>query len=138
MNKLIVNVECFAGVFSRKGRKCARIDDPFTGQRWIPTGNQDVIVARKRACSENYLPVECVPESIVATLKDWQIWHGISSGTPLVWMRDLPASGIRLTSDWHTYASVDGGRARFTVPAGTLVIPGEPGNLYESGWHWEA
>jgi len=135
--QLIINADSFGGIYPHKGAKSVRVNDPFSGTRWIPVQGREVVVARQRHCSEGYVPVECLPQEFVATLKEWQVWHGLSSGTPYVWMRDLPVDGIRLTADWRTYASVDGGRNRFTVPAGTLVIPGEPGNLYESGHHWE-
>ena len=137
MKQLIINAESFGGVFPHKGEKCVQVNDPWSGRRWIPTNGREVVVARKRECSEAYVPAECLPQEFVAGLKDWQVWNGLSSGTPYVWMRDLPVDGIRLVKDWKSYANVDGGRNRFTVPAGTLVIPGEPGNLYESGHHWE-
>jgi len=94
------------------------------------------VVARQRRCSEGFIPAECLPESFVATLKEWQIWLGHDGGR-YVWKTDLPAEGIRLVADWKSYVCDGPSIHRFTVPAGTLVIPGDSGNPSTAGYHWE-
>jgi len=137
MNQLIVNADMFGGIFSRKGEKAVRVDDPFSGRRWIPTNGRTVVVARQRFCSERFVPAECLPEEFLATLKEWQIWRGQVGGR-YVWEADLPASGVRLVKDWPSYVCNGGdGITRFTVPAGTVIIAGQSGNPSTAGYHWE-
>ena len=135
--QLIINAESFGGVFSRKGEKSVRVDDPFSGTRWIPVYGREVVVARQRFCSERYVPAECLPEDFLATLKEWQIWRGQVGDRKFVWKSDLPASGVRLVKDWHSYECDGPSTHRFTVPAGTLVIAGDSGNAAQAGYHWE-
>jgi len=137
MEQLIVNAAYFGGIFTRKGERCIRIDDPFSGRQWLPILGREVIVARKRVCSENYIPADCLPEAFVAGLPGWAVWYGRISRIQYVCMRDIPTDGIDLIRTWRSYVCRDGGRTFFTVPAGTTIIPGEPGSLHEAGHHWE-
>ena len=136
MNQLIVNADWFGGIFSRKGEKAVRVDDPFSGTRWTPVNGREVIVARQRHCSQGYVPAECLPEEFLATLKEWQIWIGQTGGR-FVWKHDLPETGVRLVADWRSYVCDGPSIARFTVPAGTVIIAGESGNPAQAGYHWE-
>jgi len=137
MQQLIINADMFDGIFPRKGEKSVRVNDPWSGTRWIPTNGRKVVVARQRHCSQGYVPAECLPQAFLETLKDWQIWIGQTGGY-FVWLRDLPATGIRLVKDWPSYVCNGGdGITRFTVPAGTLIIPGESGSPAQAGYHWE-
>lgn len=137
MNQLIINANMFGGIFSRKGEKSVRVDDPFSGRQFVPVNGREVVVARQRRCSQRYVPAECLPQAFLETLKDWQIWIGQTGGY-FVWLRDLPATGIRLVKDWPSYVCNGGdGITRFTVPAGTVIIAGDSGNPHQAGYHWE-
>ena len=135
MQQLIINADSFGGIYPRKGEKSVRIKSR-SGTRWIPVQDREVVVARQRHCSERYVPAECLPEDFLATLKEWQIWQGRTGGH-FVWKHDLPAAGIRLVKDWHSYECDGPSTHRFTVPAGTLVIAGDSGNPAQAGYHWE-
>ena len=114
------------------------MDDPCTGRRWIPTNGRKVVVARRRFCSERYVPAECLPEEFLATLKEWQIWRGQVGEQRFVWKADLPSTGVRLVADWRSYVCNGAdGISRFTVPAGTVIIAGDSGNPSTAGYHWE-
>ena len=136
--QLIINADMFGGVFAHKGERCVRVDDPFSGRRWIPVQGREVVVARQRHCSEGYIPAECLPQEFVATLPEWAVWRGQVSDRRYVWKHDLPDTGVRLVKDWHSYVCNGGdGISRFTVPAGTTVIAGTVGDPATAGYHWE-
>jgi len=134
--QLIINADSFGGIFSRKGQKSVRVNDPFSGTRWIPVQGREVVVARQRHCSEGYIPAECLPQDFVATLPEWEVWQGQTGGR-YVWKHDLPDTGVRLVADWQTYVCDGPGISRFTVPAGTTVIAGTVGDPATAGYHWE-
>jgi hypothetical protein len=137
MDRLIVNADSFGGVFTHKGERCARIDDAWSGTRWIPVQGREVVVARQRHCSQGYVPAECLPEAFLATLPEWAVWRGQTSARLFVWKTDLPVDGIRLVRDWTTYVCDGPSINRFVVPAGPVIIHGESGCPAQAGYHWE-
>lgn len=137
MKQLIINAEFFGGIFPNKGKRSVRVNDPFSGRRWIPLNGRQVVVARQRRCSEGYIPAECLPQEFLQTLAPHQIWRGQTSDRKFVWKADLPAAGVRLVADWHSYECDGPDMYRFTVPAGTTIIPGGTGNAAQAGYHWE-
>ena len=136
-NPLIVNTHSFGGIFPHKGEKCAKISS-WRGVRWIPLKGREVILARQRHCSQGYVPVECLDPAFLVSLEAHQIWRGQVGEQKFVWKRDFPADGVKLVRDWRTVEHDGPNTYRFTVPKGTVIIPGDSGNPAQAGYHWEA
>jgi hypothetical protein len=138
---LVINREFFGGIFPHKGEKCVRVDPrrPWRESvRWIPVRGREVIVARPVGCSQPYLPTDAVEPEDLAKIPSWKFWQAQNGAGQRVWMKDLPAEGVRLAKDWRTYECAGPSEEKFTVPAGTRIIAGDSGDAAQAGYHWQA